>query len=109
MARQRTPKGIRMTGDMQRLLKLLAALEDRPEADVVEDALLGYLQLRSIGLTGRLDEARALANAKPEEVGDVVARLVDAMERALESDSAILSAGSGKERLREKRLAAAGS
>ncbi len=96
---ERSVKGIRMSAETQRLLKLLSALEDRPEGDIAEDALLGYLQMRSINLTGSLDEARALANASPDDVGEIVTGLVDAMETALANGQL---PATGKDRLREQ-------
>lgn len=96
---ERQIKGIRMNAETQRLLKLLAALENRSEADIAEAALLGYLQIRSIGFTGSLDEARELANATPENVGEIVARLTDAMEAALASGQL---PATGKDRLRQR-------
>src|ERR1700681_4546605 len=80
---ERTTKSIRITEDAQRLLRLVAAFEDRTEGAIVEDALAAYLQIRSLGYGSVLPEARQLAHTTPEDVGETVARLTGAIERAL--------------------------
>jgi predicted transcriptional regulator len=80
---KRTTKSIRITEDAQRLLRLVAAFEDRTEGAIVEDALAAYLQIRSLGYESVLPEARELAHTTPENVGDTVARLTSAIENAL--------------------------
>ena len=70
---ERTTKSIRITEDAQRLLRLVAAFEDRTEGAIVEDALAAYLQIRSLGYESVLPEARELAHTTPEDVGETVA------------------------------------
>jgi predicted transcriptional regulator len=89
----RTTTSLRITKAAQRPLRLLAAFEDRTEGAVIEDALAAYLQIRSLGYSGVLPEARQLAHTTPEDVGDTVARLTAAIER---------TPGEANQRLRER-------
>lgn len=98
----RTTKSIRMSEDAQRLLRLLAAFEDRAEGAIVEDALAAYLQIRSLGYGSVLPEARDLAHTSPEDVGATVERLTKAIERALASGRRAPEPGSARQRLRER-------
>lgn len=98
----RTTKSIRITDDAKRLLRLVAAFEDRTEGAILEDAIAAYLQIRSLGYESVLPEARDLANTSPENVGETVARLTGAMERALAEGRRAPEPGSGKRRLRER-------
>jgi predicted transcriptional regulator len=98
----RTTKSIRLTEDAQRLLRLVAAFEDRTEGAIVEDALAAYLQIRSLGYGTVLSEARELAHTTPEDVGDTVARLTVAIEKALASGLHAPEPGAAKRRLRER-------
>ncbi|HVA18933.1 MAG TPA: hypothetical protein VMU55_02020 [Solirubrobacteraceae bacterium] len=99
---QRTTKSIRITEDAQRLLRLLAAFEDRTEGAIVEDALAAYLQIRSLGYGSVLPEARDLADTTPEDVGETVSRLTSAIENALAAGRSAPKPGSAKHRLRER-------
>jgi predicted transcriptional regulator len=99
---ERTTKSIRITEDAQRLLRLIAAFEDRTEGTIVEDALAAYLQIRSLGYESVLPEVRELAHTTPEDVGDTVARLTGAIERALAGGRQAPRAGAAKQRLRER-------
>jgi hypothetical protein len=99
---ERTTKSIRMTEDAQRLLRLVAAFEDRTEGAIVEDALAAYLQIRSLGYGSVLPEARDLAHTTPEDVGDTVARLTGAIENALANGRHAPKPGTAKRRLRER-------
>jgi hypothetical protein len=99
---ERTTKSIRITEDAQRLLRLVAAFEDRTEGAIVEDALAAYLQIRSLGYESVLPEARELAHTTPEDVGDTVARLTGAIEQALANGSHAPEPGAAKQRLRER-------
>jgi hypothetical protein len=106
---ERTTKSIRITEEAQRLLRLVSAFEDRTEGAIVEDALAAYLQMRSLGYSGVLPEARELAHTTPESVGDTVQRLTDAIERALRNGQHAPQPGDAKQRLRERQRATAGS
>jgi hypothetical protein len=106
---ERTTKSIRITEEAQRLLRLVSAFEDRTEGAIVEDALAAYLQMRSLGYSDVLPEARELAHTTPEAVGETVQRLTDAIEKALSSGQHAPRPGSGKQRLRERHRVAAGS
>ncbi|MHB1808727.1 MAG: hypothetical protein ACYCU0_05450 [Solirubrobacteraceae bacterium] len=99
---ERTTKSIRITQDAQRLLRLLAAFEDRTEGAILEEALAAYLQIRSLGYGAVLPEARELAHTTPEDVGDTVARLTGAIENALADGRHAPVAGAAKQRLRER-------
>lgn len=99
---ERTTKSIRITEDAQRLLRLVAAFEDRTEGAIVEDALAAYLQIRSLGYESVLGEARELAHTTPEDVSDTVARLTGAIERALANGNHAPKPGAAKQRLRER-------
>jgi predicted transcriptional regulator len=99
---QRTTKSIRITEDAQRLLRLVAAFEDRTEGAIVEDALAAYLQIRSLGYEGVLPEARELAHTTPEHVGATVARLTSAIEQALHEGRLAPQPGDAKRRLHER-------
>ncbi len=99
---ERTTKSIRITEDAQCLLRLIAAFEDRNEGAIVEDALAAYLQIRSLGYGSVLPEARELAHTTPEDVGDTVARLTGAIEKALANGSHAPKAGAAKQRLRKR-------
>lgn len=78
-------KSIRLSEDAQRLLKLLAAYEDKTEGAIIEEALPMYLQARTLAYGNDLAEARALANATPDTAGEIVDRLTSAIEEALEA------------------------
>lgn len=99
---QRTTKSIRITEDAQRLLRLVAAFEDRTEGAILEDALAAYLQIRSLGYGSVLPEARDLAHTTPEDVGETVARLTGAIESALADGRLAPRPGAAKRRLRER-------
>jgi hypothetical protein len=99
---QRTTKSIRITEDAQRLLRLVAAFEDRTEGAIVEDALAAYLQIRSLSYGSVLPEARELGHTTPEHVGETVARLTSAIEKALAEGRLASKPGTAKERLRER-------
>jgi hypothetical protein len=99
---QRTTKSIRITADAQRLLRLVAAFEDRTEGAILEDALAAYLQIRSLGYESVLPEARDLAHTTPENVGETVARLTGAIERALAEGQLAPKPTAAKRRLRER-------
>ncbi len=99
---QRTTKSIRITEDAQRLLRLVAAFEDRTEGAILEDALAAYLQIRSLGYGSVLPEARDLAHTTPQDVGETVARLTGAIESALADGRLAPRPGAAKRRLRER-------
>jgi len=99
---QRTTKSIRITEDAQRLLRLVAAFEDRTEGAIVEDALAAYLQIRSLGYESVLPEVRELGHTTPERVGETVARLTSAIEQALDGGRLAPKPGDAKQRLRER-------
>ena len=99
---ERTTKSIRITDDAQRLLRLVAAFEDRTEGAIVEDALAAYLQIRSLGYGSVLPEARELGHTTPEDVGETVARLTDAIEKALGERRLAPKPGEAKQGLRER-------
>jgi hypothetical protein len=99
---ERTTKSIRITPEAQRLLRLVAAFENRTEGTIVEDALAVYLQMRSLGYSETLPEARELAHTTPESVGDTVDRLTHAIERALSNGQRAPEPEEGKRRLRER-------
>jgi hypothetical protein len=99
---QRTTKSIRITEDAQRLLRLVAAFEDRTEGAIVEDALAAYLQIRSLGYESVLPEVRELGHTTPEHVGETVARLTSAIEQALDAGRLAPKPGDAKQRLRER-------
>jgi len=99
---ERTTKSIRINEDAQHLLRLLAAFENRTEGAIVEDALAAYLQIRSLGYTSVLPEARELAHTTPEDVGETVTRLTSAIENALAAGRSAPEPGSAKRRLRER-------
>jgi len=99
---QRTTKSIRITEDAQRLLRLVAAFEDRTEGTIIEDALAAYLQIRSLGYGAVLPEARELGHTTPERVGETVARLTSAIEKALAEGRLAPKTGAAKQRLRER-------
>jgi hypothetical protein len=102
---ERTTKSIRITEEAQRLLRLVAAFEDRTEGAIVEDALAAYLQIRSLSYGGVLPEARELAQTSPESVGDTVERLTAAIEGALRHRQLAPKPGEAKKRLRDRRRA----
>jgi hypothetical protein len=104
-AHPRSPKSVRMNPDAQKLLRLLAAYEDRTEGAIVEDALAVYLQYRSLSYSAALPEARDLNHAEPASVGDALERLTTAIEGALKAGQHAPVPGEGKTRLK-KRLAA---
>jgi predicted transcriptional regulator len=99
---ERTTKSIRITEDAQRLLRLLAAFEDRTEGTIIEDALAAYLQIRSLGYGNVLPEARELAHTTPEDVGETLTRLTGAIENALAEGRLAPKPGDAKQRLRER-------
>ena len=98
----RTTKSIRITEDAQRLLRLVAAFEDRTEGAIVEGALAAYLQIRSLGYGSVLPEARELAHTTSQDVGETVARLTSAIENALADGRVAPRPGAAKQRLRER-------
>ena len=101
----RTTKSIRLTEDAQRLLRLLAAYEDKTEGAIVEEALPLYLQMRALADGKELDVARELANSTPETAGEIVARVTAAIEGALTKGKRARAQGSGKDRLKSRLTA----
>lgn len=95
-------KSIRLSAETQRLLRLLAAFEQRTEGDIVEDALAAYLQIRSLSYTGTLPEAAELANTTPDSVGDIVERLTTAIERAIGEGHQAPAPGEARSRLKAR-------
>lgn len=91
-----------MNADTQRLLKLLAAFEDKTEGEIVEEALPLYLQMRTLAYGNELEAARHLANSTPETAGEIVERMTEALESALSQGITAPRPGSGKERLRQR-------
>src|SRR2546423_15466360 len=98
----RSTKSIRLTDDTQRLLKLLAAFEDKTEGAIIEEALPMYLQARTPAYGNTLDIARELANSTPETAGEIVERLTEAIEQALRNGLRAPEIGGGKDRLRAR-------
>lgn len=99
---ERTTKSIRLSEDTQRLLKILAAFEDKTEGAIIEEALPMYLQARTLAYGNSLDVARELANSTPDTAGDIVARLTEAIEQALSEGARATPPGSGKDRLKQR-------
>lgn len=98
----RTTKSIRITDDAKRLLRLIAAFENRTEGAILEDALAAYLQIRSLSYESVLPEVRELGHTTPEEVGETVGRLTEAIERALAEGRHAPEPSAAKRRLRER-------
>jgi len=103
----RHPKSVRMTPEAQKLLRLLAAYEDRTEGAIVEDALTAYLQYRSLSYSQALPEARELNHAEPASVEHALSRLTSAIEGALDAGRHAPTPGEGKARLKARLSAGA--
>jgi hypothetical protein len=101
----RTTKSIRLSDDAQRLLKLLAAFEDKTEGAIIEDALPLYLQMRSLSYGNELDIARELANSTPDSAGEIVERVTAAIEDALHNGRHAPTSGDGKQLLKAQLAA----
>lgn len=92
-----------MTAETQRLLKLLAAFEDKTEGAIIEEALPMYLQARVLAYGNDVDIARELAQSTPETAGEIVDRLTGAIEDALAQGVRATPAGDAKARLRQRQ------
>jgi predicted transcriptional regulator len=101
----RTTKSIRLSDDAQRLLKLLAAFEDKTEGAIIEEALPLYLQMRTLSYGNQLDIARELANSTPDTAGEIVERVTTAIEEALGQGLRATPSGDGKQLLKAQLAA----
>lgn len=79
----RTTKSIRFAEEHQELLKLLAAFERLSEGELVEQALESFIHARVLAYRKTLGLSRDDVDVRIEGAGELVARLREAMARAI--------------------------
>ena len=79
----RTTKSIRLAEEHQELLKLLAAFEHLSEGELVEQALESFVHARVLAYRKTLGLSRNEVDVRIEDAGELVARLREAMARAI--------------------------
>jgi len=79
----RTTKSIRFAQEHQELLKLLAAFEGLSEGELVERALESFIHGRVLAYRKTLGLSRDEVDVHIEDAGELVARLREAMVRAI--------------------------
>jgi hypothetical protein len=101
----RTTKSIRFAEEHQELLKLLAAFEGLSEGELVERALESFVHGRVLAYRKTLGLSRDDVDVRIEDAGELVARLRDAMVRAIAEGARAPSEDEIKSGLRERAAA----
>jgi hypothetical protein len=101
----RTTKSIRFAEEHQELLKLLAAFEGLSEGELIERALESFIHGRVLAYRKALGLSRDDVDVRIEDAGDLVARLRDAMVRAIAEGAHAPSEDEVKAGLRERAAA----
>jgi hypothetical protein len=101
----RTTKSIRFAEEHQELLKLLAAFEGLSEGELVERALESFVHGRVLAYRKTLGLSRDDVDVRIEDAGELVARLRDAMVRAIAEGAHAPTEDEIKAGLRERAAA----